>query len=188
MTQFGEPAFDKREQLEQIRSGLMDGEQIYAVYDATGAGTGFIAATDKRVILQDKSFAGKKVALVSLPYSRITSVAVTSNKSLMGHFFSSSSIAVSAGTTTHEVEFRGQEKAHHMHNLILWHHEVDSPTGPLGDCMAIRPRLRPAAGDGALPAEAGSAAARTAAGADVYADRRQEFSSGAVAMRYEPRR
>jgi hypothetical protein len=73
------------------------------------------------VILQDKSFAGKKVALVSLPYSRITSVAVTSNKSLMGHFFSSSSIAVSAGTATHEVEFRGQEKAHHMHNLILWH-------------------------------------------------------------------
>ena len=81
MTQSGEPAFDKREQLEQIRSGLMDGEQIYAVYDATGAGTGSIAATDKRVILQDKSFAGKKVALVSLPYSRITSVAVTSNKS-----------------------------------------------------------------------------------------------------------
>ena len=35
MTQFGEPAFDRREQLEQIRSGLMDGEQIYAVYDAT---------------------------------------------------------------------------------------------------------------------------------------------------------
>ena len=60
--------------------------EIYAVYDATGAGTGFIAATDKRVILQDKSFAGKKMALVSLPYSRITSVAVTSNKSLMGHF------------------------------------------------------------------------------------------------------
>ena len=100
MTQSGEPAFDKREQLEQIRSGLMDGEQIYAVYDATGAGTGFIAATDKRVILQDKSFAGKKVALVSLPYSRITSVAVTSNRSLMGNFFSSSSIAITAGTAT----------------------------------------------------------------------------------------
>jgi hypothetical protein len=48
-------------------------------------------------------------------------VAVTSNKSLMGNFFSSSSIAVSAGAATHEVEFRGQEKAHHMHNLILWH-------------------------------------------------------------------
>ena len=121
MTQTPEPVFDKKEQLEQIRSGLMDGEKIYAVYDATGAGTGFIAATDRRVVVQDKSFAGKKVALVSLPYSRINSVAVTSNKSLMGGFFSSSSIAVNSGNALHEVEFRGQEKAHHMHNLILWH-------------------------------------------------------------------
>ncbi len=110
MTQTGEPKFDKKEQFEQIRSGLMEGERIYAVYDATGAGTGFIAATDRRVILQDKSFAGKKVALVSLPYSRITSVAVTSNKSLMGGFFSSSSIAVSVAGAVHEVEFRGEEK------------------------------------------------------------------------------
>jgi Bacterial PH domain len=121
MTQTPEPVFDKKEQLEQIRSGLMDGEKIYAVYDATGAGTGFIAATDRRVVVQDKSFAGKKVALVSLPYSRINSVAVTSNKSLMGGFFSSSSIAVNSGNALHEVEFRGQDKAHHMHNLILWH-------------------------------------------------------------------
>ena len=121
MTQTSEPVFDKKEQFEQIRSGLMDGEKIYAVYDATGAGTGFIAATDRRVVVQDKSFAGKKVALVSLPYSRINSVAVTSNKSLMGGFFSSSSIAVSSGNALHEVEFRGQDKAHHMHNLILWH-------------------------------------------------------------------
>ena len=121
MTQTPEPVFDKKEQFEQIRSGLMDGEKIYAVYDATGAGTGFIAATDRRVVVQDKSFAGKKVALVSLPYSRINSVAVTSNKSLMGGFFSSSSIAVNSGNALHEVEFRGQDKAHHMHNLILWH-------------------------------------------------------------------
>ena len=121
MTQTSEPVFDKKEQFEQIRSGLLEGERIYAVYDATGAGTGFIAATDKRVIVQDKSFVGKKVALVSLPYSRITSVAVTSNKSLMGGFFSSSSIAINAGGSLHEVEFRGQDKAHHMHNLILWH-------------------------------------------------------------------
>jgi len=121
VTQTSEPVFDKKEQLEQIRSGLLEGERIYAVYDATGAGTGFVAATDKRVIVQDKSFAGKKIALVSIPYSRITSVAVTSNKSLMGGFFSSSSIAISAAGSTHEVEFRGQDKAHHMHNLILSH-------------------------------------------------------------------
>ena len=51
----------------------------------------------------------------------VASVAVTSNKSLMGGFFSSSSIAINAGGSLHELEFRGQDKAHHMHNLILWH-------------------------------------------------------------------
>ena len=121
MTTTTEPVFDKREQYEQVVSGLLDGEQVIAVYDAVGVGTGFVAMTDRRVIVQDKSFVGKKVALVSLPYSRITSVAVVSNKSWAGSFFSTSSIAITAGHHVHEVEFRGYDKAHHAHNLILWH-------------------------------------------------------------------
>ena len=36
------PAYDKDDQLEKIRAGLLDGEQIICVYDAIGAGTGFI--------------------------------------------------------------------------------------------------------------------------------------------------
>ncbi|NRQ39222.1 hypothetical protein HII36_46485 [Nonomuraea sp. NN258] len=85
--------YDRQEQLAQIQSGLMPGEQIIAVYDAIGAGTGFLGLTDRRVIVQDKSFAG--------------------------NFFSSGSIAVHVGTHTYEVEFRGDNKAHHVHNVIL---------------------------------------------------------------------
>jgi Bacterial PH domain len=121
MTQDVQPVFDKREQYEQIVSGLLEGERVIAVYDATGAGTGFIGVTDRRVIVQDKSFVGKKIGLVSIPYAKITSVAVVSNKSWAGHFFSSSSIAVMAGGQVYEVEFRGHDKAHHVHNVILWH-------------------------------------------------------------------
>jgi len=58
----GNIPFDRPDQLQQIQSGLMDGEQILAVYDAVGAGTGFMGLTDRRVIVQDKSFVGKKVA------------------------------------------------------------------------------------------------------------------------------
>lgn len=111
--------YDRADQLEQIRSGLLDGEQIIAVYDATGVGTGFLGLTDRRLILQDKSFVGKKVALTSIPYSKITSVSVLSNKSWAGSFFSSGSIAVHVGTQTYEVEFRGTEKCQHVHNVIL---------------------------------------------------------------------
>jgi hypothetical protein len=111
--------FDRQDQFQQIQSGLLEGERIIAVYDAIGVGTGFIGVTDRRVIVQDKSFVGKKVAITSIPYARITSVSVVSNKSWAGSFFSSGSIAIHVGTQTYEVDFRGTEKSHHVHNVIL---------------------------------------------------------------------
>jgi hypothetical protein len=111
--------FDRQDQFQQIQSGLLEGERIIAVYDAIGVGTGFIGLTDRRVIVQDKSFVGKKVAITSIPYARITSVSVVSNKSWAGSFFSSGSIAIHVGTQTYEVDFRGTDKTHHVHNVIL---------------------------------------------------------------------
>jgi hypothetical protein len=111
--------YDRREQFQQIQSGLLEGEQVIAVYDAIGAGTGFIGLTNRRVIIQDKSFAGKKVAITSIPYSKITSVSVVSNKSWGGSFFSTGAIAIHVGTHSYEVEFRGDQKSHHVHNVIL---------------------------------------------------------------------
>ncbi|WP_066372182.1 PH domain-containing protein [Herbidospora mongoliensis] len=110
---------DRLEQLQQIQSGLMQGEQIIAVYDAVGVGTGFLGLTDRRVIVQDKSFVGKKVAITSIPYSKITSVSVVSNKSFAGSFFSSGAIAINVGTHVYEMDFRGEQKAHHVHSVIL---------------------------------------------------------------------
>jgi hypothetical protein len=110
---------DRPEQLQQVQAGLMQGEQIIAVYDAIGVGTGFLGLTDRRVVLQDKSFMGKKVAITSIPYSKITSVSVVSNKSLAGSFFSSGSIAINVGTHVYEVDFRGEQKSHHVHSVIL---------------------------------------------------------------------
>ena len=77
-------AYDRKEQFQQIQSGLLEGEQIIAVYDAVGTGTGFIGLTDRRVIIQDRSFVGKRYAITSIPYSKITSVSVVSNKSWGG--------------------------------------------------------------------------------------------------------
>ncbi|HEU5025263.1 hypothetical protein F8568_015770 [Actinomadura sp. LD22] len=110
---------DRSGQLKQIESGLLPGEQVIAVYDAIGTGTGFVGLTDRRVIIQDKSFAGKKYAITSIPYSKITSVSVVSNKSWAGPYFSSGSIAINVGTISYEVEFRGADKSHHVHNVIL---------------------------------------------------------------------
>lgn len=114
------PVYDRTEQLEQVQGGLLPGEVLYAVYDAKGTGTGYIALTDRRVIVADKSFVGRQVALVSLPYGRISSVAVVSNASFAGGFFSTSSIVVtSSGGVHHEIDFRGADKARHAHDFIL---------------------------------------------------------------------
>lgn len=113
------PVYDRKEQFRQIQSALLPGEEIIAVYDAIGAGTGFIGLTTKRAIIQDKSFVGKKIAITSIPYSKITSVSVVSNRSWAGDFFSTGSIAINVGTHTYEVDFRRTDKAHHVHNVIL---------------------------------------------------------------------
>jgi hypothetical protein len=118
---------DRPDQLLQIQGGLMPGETLVAVYDAIGAGTGFLGLTSHRVILQDKSFVGKKVAITSIPYSKITSVSVVSNKSWAGSFFSGGSIAIHVGTHTYEVEFRGEQKSHHVHSVILWNLGIRQP-------------------------------------------------------------
>lgn len=111
--------FDKQDQLDKIQAGLLQGETILAVYDGKGAGTGFIGLTDRRVVLQDNSFVGKRMALTSIPYSRVNAVSFVSDKSMLGKFASSSSVALEVGGKTYEVEFRGEEKAKHAHDTIL---------------------------------------------------------------------
>lgn len=120
MAQTQGPIYDKQDQLDKVASGLLHGESIIAVYDAIGAGTGFVGLTNLRIVIQDNSFVGKKVALVSVPYSKVNAVSFVSDKSVMGKFFSSSSISISAGGREYIVDFRGEQKAQHAHNVILW--------------------------------------------------------------------
>ncbi len=116
-----QPMFDKQDQLDKIQSGLLPGEQVIAVYDAIGAGTGFIGLTNARVIIQDNSFIGKRVALTSVPYGRVNAVSFVSDKSMFGKFYSSSTLSIKVGSTDYEVQFRGEDKALHAHNIILSH-------------------------------------------------------------------
>ena len=111
--------FDKQDQFDKISSNLMEGETLYAVYDGIGVGTGFIGLTDRRVIIQDNSFVGKKVALTSVPYKRIQSVSYVSDKSMLGKLASNSTISIAAAGTLYEVSFRGDAKAKHSHDVIL---------------------------------------------------------------------
>jgi hypothetical protein len=118
-----EPVYDKKDQLDKIASGLIPGEQIEAVLDMKGGGTGFIGITNKRVIIYDKAFMRKMKAIVSVPYSRVNSIATEDESGLLSGrgFFSSSKMILATSHGEFEFEFRGADKAHLAHNLILGH-------------------------------------------------------------------
>jgi hypothetical protein len=115
--------FDKKEQLQKIEAALLPGETVEPVFDMKGGGTGFIGLTSKRVIIYDKTFMRKMKALVSIPYSKFTSIAAEDDSGLLTGrgVFASSKLALKAGTDEFEFDFRGADKAHFAHNLILGH-------------------------------------------------------------------
>jgi hypothetical protein len=115
--------FDKKEQLDKIESGLLPGEAVEAVFDMKGGGTGFIGITSKRLIVYDKAFLRKMKAVVSIPYGRIVSVAAQDESGLLSGrgFFSSSTVVLTTPHGELEFEFRGADKAHVAHDLILRH-------------------------------------------------------------------
>jgi len=110
---------DKQEHVDKVASALMRDEVLSAVFDGKGLGTGFMAVTNKRLILQDNSFVGKKVSITSIPYHRIDAVHYVHDKSVPGEDASSATIAVSIGTRDFECEFRGEDQARYVHDFIL---------------------------------------------------------------------
>lgn len=119
MAQF--PVYDKKEQLEKLQGNLIQGEQVYAAFDMKGGGTGFLGITNYRIVIYDKAFMRKMKAIVSVPYSRIYYIAAEDeNGMLTGRgFFGSSKLVIKTAGEDFDFEFRGSDKAHLAHNLIL---------------------------------------------------------------------
>jgi len=125
MTEYAEDIIvDKKDQLEKIEGVCLPDEIIRAVFDLKGRDTGFIGITDKRIIYYDKAFLKAKKALVSIPYDRIASVASEDNKGFIikkGFLVSDTLTIQPIGSETKTFEFRGGDKAHIAHNIIMEH-------------------------------------------------------------------
>ena len=116
-TQSKEPMYDNKGQLDRITPYVLNGETLVAVYDCKGAGTGFVAITNKRLLFYDKAFLRKRKALTSVPFSKIT--AVSSVDEGRGLFGSTSELVIKTGSEEYEFEFRGGEKAQRAYKLIM---------------------------------------------------------------------
>ena len=113
---------DKKDQLEKIAGICLADETIRAVFDLKGRGTGFLGITDKRIVYYDREFLRGRKALVSIPYSKIASVASEDKKGFIirGGFAVGDSLTISAvGIEAKTFEFRGGDKAHRAHDIIM---------------------------------------------------------------------
>jgi hypothetical protein len=117
--------YDRKEQLDQIVPWLIAGERLYAVFDLKGAGAGFIALTNKRLMFYDKVFIGRRKALTSIPFLKITSV--SSIDEGRGLFGTTSELVVKASSDVYSFEFRGGEKAQRAYQLIMAELLQDEP-------------------------------------------------------------
>lgn len=111
--------YDRKEQLDQVLPWILDSERLYAVFDCKGAGTGFVAITNKRLMFYDKAFMRKRKALTSVPFNKITAVSSVDEGGGMFGIGATSELVVKAGSEDFEFEFRGGEKAQNAYKLIM---------------------------------------------------------------------
>ncbi len=110
-----EPYFDNKGQFERVKAYLIQGEQIYAVLDCKGGGTGFVGITDRRLIFYDQGILLKHKAMVSIPYNQVIGVASADE----GVIFSTSTITLITAAGRFAFEFRGADKAHKAYSYIM---------------------------------------------------------------------
>lgn len=109
------PYYDNQKQYERIVAYLLEGENLFAVYDCKGAGTGFAGITDRRVIFYDQGIFIKKKCMISIPYNQVIGIASADQ----GIIFQTSEIVLITAAGRFEFEFRGADKAHAAYRYIM---------------------------------------------------------------------
>ncbi len=115
------PAFDLAEDLTTALDLLLQTEQIFGVYAASGE-VSFVAVTNRRVVMVETKTYDKPV-LTSAPFSRISSVSyvLAPRSTRRESIAAATTVQIKVGYTSYEVACRGKDQAHEIHDLIMWH-------------------------------------------------------------------
>lgn len=109
--------YDSKTQLDRVVPHLLAGETLFYVFDLKGAGTGFLGTTDRRLIFMDQNFLDRKdAAVISVPYARISFVAIQTEHRMLGRDTSGVTVAVTG--RTFDFAFHGLHKAHQIFQAI----------------------------------------------------------------------
>ncbi len=111
----GEPYCDRADQLNRILPYLLEGEELFAVYDCKGGGTGFVGITDRRIIFYDQAFLTNRKAMVSVPYHQVVAVGAWDE----GIVFRTSTLTLVTAAGNYTFVFRGADKAQKAYRYIM---------------------------------------------------------------------
>ncbi len=107
--------YDYKDQFQKIEASLLKGEKIYAVFNMMSGDAEFLGITDLRVIFFDKAFMWQMKAIVSIPYSRIHTVATED-----GGFLGAGKMVLKTSGDAYKFQFASKDhKLHVAYNLIL---------------------------------------------------------------------
>jgi hypothetical protein len=93
---------------------------------ARAAARGSSRSRTSALLYYDKAFLGKRKALTSVPFNKIT--AVSSVDEGRGLFGATSELVVKTGTESFEFEFRGGDKAQKAYGFIMYEMLQNEPT------------------------------------------------------------
>ena len=112
------PSFDSTAQLGVIQDSLLETEQLYGVYASNTPGIALVGVTNRRLILLDTAFPGGRTALITVPFSRVTTVSYVSTDA---EPIFSATLAIQVARTYYEVTCRTEQQASDLHDLVTYH-------------------------------------------------------------------
>jgi hypothetical protein len=110
---------EKRRAL-RVRNVLLQGEQVVASLDMKGEGRGYVALTDRRVIVGDRVSGFRTDAAISIPYAQIVSVAAADERAFWQSDPSGTVLTLMVRNgSSYIFAFEDVGRAHRLHDLIL---------------------------------------------------------------------
>jgi len=113
----GESA-DHSSTLAVVNHRLFEGEALDGVYRGRPPGIGFLGVTNRRLIMLETSTDPQRLALTSVPLTRVTSVAFLPTDA--GALEQATSICVKVTHVLYELNCRDHTTAREAHDLVIW--------------------------------------------------------------------
>jgi hypothetical protein len=114
----GTPVQDGRRDLEAIHGNLLEGERIDGVYRGCQDGVRLLAVTNRRLMVVEATSWEGRVALTSVPFTRVTSVCFLAAEA--ESVYTATAVGIKVLHTVYELGCQDQEQAREVHDLLIW--------------------------------------------------------------------